>query len=198
MNLLIIRHGQSEADILKVIEGRADFSLTELGRKQAELMADWVAQNYKIDKIFSSPLKRASQTANMLSKRIDIDIVFDDNLMEWQNGLIAGMTLEEAQAKYPKPDPKYPHIAVYGQESDIQFRMRAETALSKIINENPIDYTIAVVSHGGLINMLFNSFLRLPVTSNNVWLSTGDTGIHEWRIDGNSRGIVHVNLQKHL
>ena len=41
MNLLVIRHGQSEADILKVIEGRADFPLTELGHKQAEAMAEW-------------------------------------------------------------------------------------------------------------------------------------------------------------
>ena len=76
--------------------------------------------------------------------------------------------------------------------------MRAETALSKLLNENPSDSTVAVVSHGGLINQLFNSFLRLPVASNTVWFPTGDTGIHEWRADGNSRWIIHTNLQKHL
>ncbi|MCL2775724.1 MAG: histidine phosphatase family protein [Oscillospiraceae bacterium] len=69
--------------------------------------------------------------------------------------------------------------------------------MSKIINENPIDSTIAVVSHGGLINMLFDSFLRLPVIAH-VYTETGDTGIHEWRTDGTNRGIIHVNLQKHL
>jgi len=198
MNLLIIRHGQSEADILKVMEGRADFNLTDLGIKQAALMAGWVGQNYKIDKIFSSPLKRASQTANILSELIRIDVIYDDDLMEWQNGIIAGMPYDEARTKYPRPEPKYPHTAVYEQESDIQFRMRAEAALSKLINENPSDSTVAVFSHGGLINQLFNSFLRLPVASNNVHLPTGDTGIHEWRTDGNSRWIIHTNLQKHL
>jgi len=180
------------------MEGRADFTLTDLGIKQALLMADWVAKNYKVDKIFSSPLKRARQTANTLSERTGVEIIFDDNLMEWQNGIIAGMPREEAQIKYPRPEPKYPHTIVYEQESDIQFRMRAETILSKIINEHSMDATIAVFSHGGLINQLFNSFLRLPVTSNNVYLHSGDTGIHEWRTDGNSRGIIHVNLQKHL
>ena len=198
MNLLVIRHGQSEADISEVMEGRADFSLTDLGKKQAQLMADWVALNYTVDKIFSSPLKRASQTAAVLSERIGVDVVYDDDLMEWQNGVIAGMPYDEARAKYPRPEPKYPHTAVYEQESDIQFRMRAETALSKILNENPMDSTIAVFSHGGLINQFFNSFLRLPVTSNNIYLQTGDTGIHEWRIDGTNRGIIYVNLQKHL
>ena len=44
MDLLIIRHGQSEADILNVIEGRADFNLTELGQQQAALMAEWVGK----------------------------------------------------------------------------------------------------------------------------------------------------------
>jgi 2,3-bisphosphoglycerate-dependent phosphoglycerate mutase len=165
--------------------------------KQAQLMADWVAQNYKIDKILASPLKRASQTAAFLSGRIKINVAYDDNLMEWQNGIIAGMPREEAQAKYPKPEPKYPHTIAYEQESDIQFRMRAETVLSKIINENPINSTIAIVSHGGMINMLFQSFLKLPVTSS-VYIPTGDTGIHEWRTDRNSQRIIYINQQQHL
>jgi 2,3-bisphosphoglycerate-dependent phosphoglycerate mutase len=198
MNLLVIRHGQSEADIWDRMEGRADFNLTDLGRKQARLMADWVAERYKIDKIFASPLKRASQTAAFLSERTGVAVVYDDDLMEWQNGLIAGMPRDEARKKYPRPEVKYPHTVIYEQESAIQFRMRAETALSRIINENPIDSTIAVVSHGGLIANLFSSFLRLPVTSNSVYTESGDTGIHEWRTDGDYRWIIRVNMQEHL
>jgi len=198
MKLLIIRHGESEADILNVWEGRADFNLTDMGKKQATLMANWVADNYKIDKIFSSPLKRASQTAGILSDRAGAGIIYDEDLMEWQNGLIAGMPRAEAMAKYPPPEVKHPHTAMYGQESDIQFRMRAETALSKIINENPADGTIAIVSHNGLIMRLFQSFINAPLVSNIFIGKTGDTGIHEWRIDGNRREIIHVNLQKHL
>lgn len=198
MKILVIRHGESEGDILNRIEGRADFNLTELGIKQAELMAEWVAQEYKIDKIFASPLKRVSQTATILSKRINVDVVYDNDLMEWNTGLISGLTKEEARAKYPNPEVKYPHTAVYEQESEIQLRMRAETVLSRLVNENPIDSTIAIVSHGLLIWNLGYSFLRLPVTSNLVRFPIGDTGIHEWRTDGNTRSIYHVNQQKHL
>ena len=168
MTLLIIRHGQSEADILNVMEGRADFNLTGLGRQQAVLMADWVANNYKVNKIFSSPLKRAKQTASILSQRINIEVEFDDDLMEWQNGIIAGMPREEARAKYPPPKTQYPHTMIYGQESEIQFRMRAETALSKIINETPADYTVAVISHNGLINRLFQSYIKSPLVDSNI------------------------------
>ena len=55
MYILIIRHGQSEADILNVHEGRADFPLTNLGIKQATVMAEALSSNYKISKIYSSP-----------------------------------------------------------------------------------------------------------------------------------------------
>ncbi len=202
MKILVIRHGQSEGDILKRIEGRADYNLTDLGLKQAELMADWIAENYKIDKIFSSPLKRASQTADMLSKRTKIDVVYDDDLMEWNIGIVGGLLIQEVASKYPDfgyfDTKRYPHTVVYEQESLIQLRMRAETVLSRILNENPPDSTIAVVSHGLFIRNLGYSFLRLPATSNAIYFPIGDTGIHEWRTDGNSRGIIHVNLQKHL
>ena len=108
MDLLIIRHGQSEADILKVHEGRADFALTELGHKQATLMAEWVSSYIKLDKIFASPLIRAKQTAEKLSAAIGIAIQFEEDLMEWQNGLIAGLSREEAAIKYPDPSPPIP------------------------------------------------------------------------------------------
>jgi len=93
MDLLIIRHGQSEADILKVYEGRVDFPLTEVGYKQAMLMAEWVAGYMTIGKIFSSTLIRAKQTAEKLSAATGIAIEFCDDLMEWQNGLIAGLPM---------------------------------------------------------------------------------------------------------
>lgn len=201
MNLLIIRHGESEADILNVIEGRADFELTELGERQAKSMAEWVKERYKIDKIVASPLKRAKKTADFLSEAMGIPVDYDDNLMEFQNGLIAGLSREEADRKYPKPDIRYPHTKVYEMESDLEFRFRAETILSKIIYENDKDSTIAIVAHGGIINMLYRSFLNLPNNSN-AYFSTGDTGIHRWYIDNSNsterRFVIFSNSLEHI
>lgn len=59
MNILVIRHGQSEADILQVHEGRVDYPLTEKGHKQAQIMADFIKSNFKVNKIYSSTLTRA-------------------------------------------------------------------------------------------------------------------------------------------
>lgn len=198
MNLLLIRHGQSEADILGVMEGRADFPLTSLGKEQAHAMASWMKSQYQLDKIITSPLQRAAQTAEILKMHTGATLSYDDNLMEWQNGLVAGMPYQQAIEQCPLPDPKYPHTEVYEQESDIQFRMRAETALSKIIHENAADATIAVVSHNGLIGQLLQSFLRLPIQSGVYFEKMADTGIHQLEVSGNKRGVLALNMQKHF
>lgn len=197
MYILIIRHGQSEADILNVHEGRADFPLTNLGIKQATVMAEALSSNYKISKIYSSPLLRAKETAQSLSKATHAPITFEDNLMEFNNGLLACLSREEANEKYPEPEVRYPHTALYGMESMINFRSRAEAILSKIIAENNPYSTIAIVAHGGIINMLLRSFLELPLNSS-IFFSTGDTGVHLLQINNFHRRLVYSNNTEHI
>lgn len=197
MNLIVIRHGQSEADILNVHEGRANYPLTQLGCRQAALMAAWVSSTFDIDKIIASPLKRADQTAQYLSEATGIGVQYDDDLMEFQNGLLAGVPREVAREKYPVPSVKYPHTTLYGQESSIAFRMRVETAFSKIVHENQPGNTLAIVCHGGTINMLFRCFLHLPISSQ-VGIVTGDTGVHHWSLEGEVRRVVFAGSLVHL
>lgn len=195
MRLLIIRHGESKADILGVHEGRADFELTERGHLQAEAMSVYVSQNYHIAKIYHSTLKRAIQTAGHLAEKTGASLIPDENLMEFNNGLLAGLKHSVVEEKYPKIEvPK--HLSVYEQESMLQFRYRAEYMLSKLIWENDDDSTIAAITHGGMINQLYRSFFGLSAEADFAF-RTGDTGIHEWIISGNSRILVRANYVPH-
>ena len=99
MKLLLIRHGESEADLLDVHEGRADFSLTDRGRRQAQAMAAAVAERETVTKIYASTLTRAKETASFLSAATGIAVNFDEDLMEFNNGLLAGMSRKEADEK---------------------------------------------------------------------------------------------------
>jgi len=164
MKLLVIRHGQSKADILNVHAGRADFELTELGIRQAQAMANWVAREYDVKRIYSSPLKRARQTAEQLAKIVGLEVQEETDLMEFNNGLLAGLTRAEANEKYPRVPGLPLHAAVYGQESALEFRFRAERVISRIIAENADDSTIAIFSHGGTINRLYQAFVRRNCT----------------------------------
>lgn len=195
MKLLIIRHGESEGDILDVHEGRADFELTERGHCQADAMSEFVSQNYQLAKIYHSTLKRANQTAEHLALKTRAPLIPDEKIMEFNNGLIAGLKHSVADEKYPRINVPI-HASVYEQESMLEFRYRAEYMLSKLLSENDDKNTIAVVSHGGMINQLYRAFLKLPVETEFSFL-TGDTGIHEWVIKENSRIVLRANFIPH-
>ena len=194
MKLLIIRHGESEADILDVHEGRADFELTERGHRQAEAMGEYVSRNYQISRIYHSTLKRAAQTAGHLAEKTGAPLILDEHLMEFNNGLLAGLKHSVVEEKYPQVEVPI-HMSVYEQESVLEFRYRAEYMLSKLISENDDD-VVAVVTHGGMINQLYRAFFRLPVEAELVFW-TGDTGIHEWIVDNNCRHLVRANFAPH-
>ena len=197
MKLLLIRHGESEADLLDVHEGRADFPLTERGRRQARSMAAAVAKRETVTKIYASTLTRAKETASFLSASTGIPVIFDEDLMEFNNGLLAGLSRKEADEKYPIIPDLPVDQAVYGMESMLAFRQRAERALKRIVTENNSDDTVAVVSHGGMINQLYHALLGLPVESD-FFFCTGDTGVHTWLLKENGKSLVCANDRSYL
>jgi 2,3-bisphosphoglycerate-dependent phosphoglycerate mutase len=197
MDILLIRHGQSEADILNVHEGRADFSLTELGIKQTKLMAQRVKEEFPPEFIWCSTLKRAHQTADILQHEIGCPLQSHTDLMEFNNGVLAGLPFREAKKKYPEPpEGRKPHVRIEGGESDIEFRARAESIFSYILSNSEYK-RIAIVAHGGMISKLLQSFLKLPL-SNDYGFYTGDTGIHLLNIGSQRRIVKFLNSTEHI
>ncbi len=202
LELMIVRHGQSVADIENRYEGRVDFPLTNLGYEQAVKLALWIKLNYPPELIVSSPLKRTSETAEIIGKEVNIEVKYDNDLMELDTGLLAGLLKSEADLKFPKPEGGHKaHEAILGGESLIEFRTRAERFWSKLIcthyNEETIIKRILIVSHGGMINMLFRCFLCLPINDEFV-IHTGDTCVHLWKISKGKKTIEFMNYQEHL
>lgn len=85
---------------MKGCEGRANYSLTKFGHEQAERTAEYIFKNYKVDKIYSSSLKRAVQTAMHISKKTNIKVIQEDKLQEFNNGLRVGLEYKLAYEKY--------------------------------------------------------------------------------------------------
>jgi 2,3-bisphosphoglycerate-dependent phosphoglycerate mutase len=193
MEILLIRHGESEADILEVHEGRADFSLTVHGRKQVVSMKERVKKEFPPDYIWCSPLKRAKETGDALAREVGCPIQFDEDLMEYNNGIQAGVPFKE---DHTIKMPVYFHERIEKGESALEFRMRIEGALSRILAESKFK-RIAIVAHGGVITNLLRSFLKLPVDHGH-WFMTGDTGIHLLEVREDSRVIHFMNDTAHL
>ncbi|WP_020614829.1 histidine phosphatase family protein [Paenibacillus daejeonensis] len=193
MQILLIRHGESEADLLKVHEGRADFPLTDRGRQQAKLMAERVKSEFPPDSIWASPLKRASETASTLAAAIGCSVQYEDDLMEYNNGRLAGLSYE---ATNKPPIPKFLHEQVEQGESAIEFRMRIESVFSRIITSSN-DNRIAIVAHGGVINNILRSFFKMPVNQE-FWFKNGDTALHLIEISENTQLVHFLNNVSHL
>lgn len=201
LDLIIARHGQTVADIENRMEGRADFPLTYLGEEQAEKLAYWLRENILLDFIISSPLKRASQTSNIISNICSREIIYDERLMEWNNGKLAGLLKSEADEKYPMPKGGRKYFQkMYEVESIIDFRARAEEFIAEILDKYDSDKEerrILIISHGGTINMLIQSFLNMPI-KNSIRICSGDTGVHMLRVKDKDRIIMSLNGNEHL
>lgn len=89
MKIYVIRHGQTEWNVLKKMQGSADIPLNEKGLSQAE-QAKLNVKDISIDKIFCSPLIRAKQTASIVNQDRNLDIVYDDRLRERDYGEFEG------------------------------------------------------------------------------------------------------------
>lgn len=197
MKLLVIRHGESEADLKKVCEGRADFELTDKGTEQARALAAWIKLHYRVDRIYASPLKRAMQTAQAVSMETKIPITALADLMEFNNGQLAGVPFSEVAQRFPVVANVAPHESVYGQETKLEFRLRAENVMSRVFQENQESDVICLVTHGGMINQLFRAFFKLPLDFN-AWITSGDACVHEWIAITGGRGVNLLNSQEHL
>ena len=89
MNIFVVRHGQTEWNVMKKMQGSADIELNEKGLSQASDTADML-RDLTFDAIFCSPLKRAKQTAEIINDDRGLNIVFDERLRERNYGEFEG------------------------------------------------------------------------------------------------------------
>ncbi len=100
--LLMVRHGESEANRNNVFAGNFDADLQDRGVEQAEKTAEFIAKNYKVDKIYASDLKRAFKTGKAVADLLSMDIVPDCRLREISAGKWEGMKFDDIAREYPE------------------------------------------------------------------------------------------------
>ena len=98
--LILIRHGESEYNLIRRYTGQSDIDLTDKGRLQAKITGEYILANYKIDEIWSSDLKRAIDTARPIAEPLGLEIKTDKRLREIFAGDWQGMLFREVEEKY--------------------------------------------------------------------------------------------------
>jgi len=165
-HIVLLRHGESIANAQGYYQGQTDFTLTEIGKKQAHSLAKWwQKQGVTFDLIISSPLMRARQTAEIISSILELPLEFDPLWMERDAGLLSGLHQDDAEQLYPQPSFThiYQPIGTTG-ESQWELYLRAGRALSDLLRRAPGRYL--VVSHGGILNMVLYTILGIVPQAN--------------------------------
>jgi probable phosphoglycerate mutase len=147
--LLLLRHGQTELSVQRRYSGRGDPALTELGRRQAEAAARYLAQRGGIAAVISSPLQRAYDTAALAAKALGLDLTVDDDLIETDFGAWEGLTFTEAAERDPELHRRWlrdTSIEPPGGESFDDVMERVCRARARIIEQYQ-GATVLVVSH---------------------------------------------------
>ena len=161
--LLLIRHGQSTANASGVWQGQMEFPLSEEGRRQAFLAGKALAGE-RLDAIYSSPLGRAFETAEIIAHETGFRgaIVPLAGLMERRGGALEGTTHAERETRDPGFSkkllslPEEERWTLVGAETDEAVLARFEGAISDVCAHNPLGARLVVVSHGGVMR----AFLR--------------------------------------
>lgn len=140
--IYIVRHGETQWNTLGKIQGRQDIELNENGKNQALLLKEKF-KDVKFDKVFSSPLKRALQTAQIITKN---KIIVDERLIERDNGLLEGKIKKEIKIL---PNFNDDNDTKYGVESLKSIKFRLNSFYTEILQKYP-KKNILVVTHAGV------------------------------------------------
>jgi ribonuclease H / adenosylcobalamin/alpha-ribazole phosphatase len=146
---MLLRHGQTELSVQRRYSGRGNPALTELGRRQADAAARYLADKGGIAAVISSPLQRAYDTATAAAKRLGLDVIVDDDLIETDFGAWEGLTFGEAAQRDSELHTKWLRDTSQSPPDGESFDAvahRVRRARNRIVAEYG-DATVLVVSH---------------------------------------------------
>ncbi|GEM_PF-754424 len=151
--LIVVRHGETDFNVEGRYTGRVDVSLNKKGLEQARITAAKL-KDMCIDIIISSTLKRAKETAEIITKELKIPILEMEELIEKYVGVYEGLTREEAKAKYPH---MWEANAPEGAETLEEIKERVYKALSIIQWKYLHNKNVLLVTHG-YVSKVINRF----------------------------------------
>jgi probable phosphoglycerate mutase len=163
--ICFIRHGETDWNVARRIQGHTDIPLNETGRAQALAMA-FNAAHQRFRAIYSSDLMRTMETAHVLAQREDQDVKPLAQLRERHYGVFQGITAAEGAERYPEAHAHYVARDLdYDFETGESLRALAERVSQGIdwLVRHHSGQTIAAVSHSGVLDVIYRRATGRPL-----------------------------------
>jgi probable phosphoglycerate mutase len=169
--ILAIRHGQTAWNADGRIQGHTDIALDALGQRQAERLAQALADE-DLQAIYSSDLTRARQTAAPLAARKKLSARFDPGLRERSFGEFEGLSFAQIAQRWPEQAAAWrrrdPDFGARGGEVLRDFRDRTVAAVTRLAQAHR-GQSIALVTHGGVLDLLYREATRVALDAPRTW-----------------------------
>lgn len=196
----LVRHGETEWNVLGKFQGCKDIELSTEGINQAKFVAN--ALKGKFDVIFSSPLKRALKTGEIIARCSNLEINVENELREINFGDWEGLTVNEIRNQFPNQFQEWTtdlhEGPICGGELSIKNAViRAKTAIMSNVQKNK-EKKIVIVAHGGIIKAGIIGIFGWNVSMYHKMV-LGNTAICELSFDDEMNPkIVMLNNTSHL
>jgi glucosyl-3-phosphoglycerate phosphatase len=183
--IILLRHGQTDYNVSGRMQGHLDSTLTAVGHEQAATAAPLIAA-LGPDRVVSSDLRRAVDTAEVVGAACGLPVKYDARLRETHLGRWQGRTVAEIDRDHPgaisawRSDPEW---APPGGESRVAVVARSRPVVDELDAEFADSAeegtTVLLVAHGGLIAGLVTGLMELPTAT---WPSFGGLGNCRWAV----------------
>jgi len=165
----LVRHGESVSNLEGRVQGQEDVELSDLGRAQARQVAAWsrslfasspVAQGL-IGEVWSSPLRRARETAAEIAAALGLPVMLEEGLCELHAGIFQGHLWADLETEFPDEVAQWRsgdvHYVIPGGESRAQLAARGRAAIEMLAGRDTPG--MIVVAHGGVLTAALGSML---------------------------------------
>lgn len=198
--LILIRHGETDWNRELRFQGQLDVPLNAIGLEQARRVAERMARE-PVQALVSSDLQRALQTAQAVAGRLQaLDPIRDAALREQHFGIVEGLQVADIKARYSQAWEQWVRFeadfSFEGGESTRIFHARVLAAVRALARQHA-GQTLAVVTHGGVLDMVYRSARGLPLSGPRE-SEIPNAGINRVRVRGEAIEIVEWADTRHL
>ncbi len=165
----VTRHGETEWNVAKRMQGRKNSALTENGILQAKQLGEWM-KDLSIHAIYSSPSERTLHTAELIKGERDIPIIGDEHFYEISMGIWEGQTIDDIERQYPDDIQLFwyePHLFQSTSGENFEAVHKRVIEGMQILLEKHKGESILIVSHAAAAKLLVGHFAGIEIE--NVW-----------------------------
>lgn len=170
--IVVVRHGETDWNAAGRIQGHTDIGLNERGRWQSDRLAEALAGE-AFDAVYASDMARTLQTAQPLTTRLGLAPRTDPGLRERGFGRFEGLSFDQIERTWPDDAARWrarePDFAPGGGESLNAFYARCVGAVERL-GERHRGGSIAIVTHGGVLDCLYRAATRLELQAPRSWV----------------------------